>query len=66
MTGDQNPPNLNTDTMSYTKNENKPEDAELSRMQLRKDADLADMGRPLKFQYKENAEVRHGEPDVPK
>ena len=30
-------------------------DAELSRMQLRKDADLADMGRPLKFQYKENS-----------
>jgi hypothetical protein len=29
-------------------------DAELSRKQLREDADLADMGRPLKFQYQEN------------
>ena len=32
-------------------------DAELSRKQLREDADLADMGRPLKFQYQENGLV---------
>jgi hypothetical protein len=36
-------------------------DAELSRKQLREDADLADMGRPLKFQYQEN--VKNSRPD---
>lgn len=33
-------------------------DAELSRKQLREDADLADMGRPLKFQYQENSNTK--------
>jgi len=32
-------------------------DAELSRKQLREDADLADMGRTLKFQYQENLDI---------
>jgi len=38
-------------------------DAEISRKQLREDADLADMGRALKFKYQENSKRCHGEAD---